>query len=177
MTDLLIGTTNAGKVREYADLLAELVTAGVTLKNLRDVGLATFDVDEPYATYEENALHKAQTYAEKSGLIALADDSGIDVDALDGRPGVYSARYAGAGATDQQRYEKLLRELEGVPDEKRTARFVCVVAVVDPKTGAVEYGRGVVEGRVARAPDAKAWTRRRFTASATIRCSSRTDTR
>jgi XTP/dITP diphosphohydrolase len=156
MTDLLIGTTNAGKVREYAALYADLIAAGVTLKSLRDVGLAAFDVDEPYATYEENARHKAQTYAEKAGMIALADDSGISVDALDGRPGVYSARYAGAGASDRDRYEKLLGELEGVPDERRTARFVCVIAVFDPRTGEIAYGRGEVAGQIARAPDAEA---------------------
>jgi XTP/dITP diphosphohydrolase len=151
MTDLLIGTTNPGKVREYAALLASLCEAGVTLRSLGDVGLDSRDLPEPFDTFDGNARHKAQTYAAESGLMALADDSGLVIDALDGRPGVYSARYAGDGATDRQRYEKVLDELRGVPDAERTARFVCVVAIASPD-GAIIMGRGAVEGQIAHMP-------------------------
>lgn len=141
--DLLIGTTNPGKVREYAELLADLP---VRLLNLRDVGLQSLDIEEPYATYSENAVHKARAYAQASGLTALADDSGIEVDALEGRPGVYSARYG--GPTDRDRNIKLLGELATIPDELRTARFVCVVAIASPETDALLYGHGTCEGVV-----------------------------
>lgn len=147
MTDLLIGTSNPGKLREYGVLFADLPAR---LLSLRDVGLAAFDVEEPYETFRENAIHKARAYAQASGLIAFADDSGLEVDALGGRPGVYSARYG--GPTDRDRYLKLLGELEAVPDEQRTARFVCIAAAVDPRSGVVETGDGVVNGRIARQP-------------------------
>lgn len=141
--DLLIGTSNPGKMREYAEILGEL---SLRLISLRDVGLQSLEIDEPYATYAENAAHKARAYAQASGLHALADDSGLEVDALDGRPGVYSARYG--GPTDRDRNIKLLGELAAMPDAARTARFLCVVAVADPQMGAVEYGHGTVEGAV-----------------------------
>lgn len=144
--DLLIGTSNPGKLREYADLLSPLP---MRLLNLRDAGLEGVDIEEPFDTFEGNARHKAAIYAERTGLLTLADDSGLVVDALDGRPGVYSARY---GPTARERYMKLLDELQGVVDEQRTARFVCVVAVADPRTGYVETARGTVEGRIAHVP-------------------------
>lgn len=147
--DLLIGTSNVGKLREYAVLLAELP---VKLLNLRDVGLDSLEVEEPYATFEENAAQKAKVYAHASGLIAVADDTGLVVDALGGRPGVYSARYG--GPTDRDRYLKLLGELENVPDDQRTARFVCVTTAADPSGEHLASGRGTVEGRIARAPGA-----------------------
>lgn len=147
MNDLLIGTSNPGKLREYGVLLADVP---VRLLSLRDVGLESLDVEEPYDTFSENAVHKAKIYAEASGLIAFADDSGLEVDALDGRPGVYSARYG--GPTDRDRYMKLLGELAGVPDEQRGGRFVCVAAAVDPRNGLVETGEGVVTGRIAHEP-------------------------
>jgi XTP/dITP diphosphohydrolase len=106
------------------------------------------EIEEPYATYAENAAHKARAYARESGLYALADDSGVEVDALDGRPGVYSARYG--GPTDRDRNLKLLAEMESVSDEERTARFVCVVAVANPQSESIEYGRGICEGKIAR---------------------------
>ncbi len=147
MNDLLIGTSNPGKLREYGVLLADIPAR---LLSLRDVGLEALDIEEPYETFRENAIHKAQIYARESGLIAFADDSGLEVDALGGRPGVYSARYG--GPTDRDRYMKLLGELAGIPDEQRTARFVCIAAAVDPRNGAVETGEGVVEGRIAQEP-------------------------
>lgn len=147
MNILLLGTSNPGKLREFSVLLADL---RVRLVSLRDAGLESLEIDEPYETFEENAVHKAQAYAQASGLPAFADDSGLMVDALGGRPGVYSARYG--GPTDRDRYMKLLGELESVPDDQRTARFVCVSAVVDPVRNVFESAEGVVEGRIARAP-------------------------
>jgi len=148
MMQLLIGTSNPGKLREYGLLLAPL---SVRLLSLKDAGLESVDIEEPFDTYIENALHKARRYADLSGLPTLADDSGLSVDALDGRPGVYSARYAGGG--DRDRYMKLLGELEGVPDEQRTARFTCVIALVFPAdTHPPVTTVGVVEGRIAHEP-------------------------
>jgi XTP/dITP diphosphohydrolase len=147
MNILLLGTSNPGKLREFSVLLADLP---VRLLSLRDAGLESLEIEEPYETFAENAIHKAQTYARESGLLALADDSGVMVDALGGRPGVYSARYG--GPSDADRYMKLLGELEAVPDAQRTARFVCVAAVVDPQRDIVETAEGVVEGKIAHAP-------------------------
>ncbi len=147
MEFLLIGTSNPGKLREYAVLLADVPAR---LVSLRDVGLDSMDVEEPFDTFEENAAEKAKVYAKASGLLALADDTGLVVDALGGRPGVYSARYG--GPTDRDRYLKLLGELEGVPEGQRTARFVCVCAAADPTRERLESARGTVEGRITLAP-------------------------
>jgi non-canonical purine NTP pyrophosphatase (RdgB/HAM1 family) len=143
--DLLIGTSNPGKIREFGEILSELP---LRLLSLRDVGLESMEIEEPFATYAENAAHKARAYAKESGLYALADDSGVEVDALGGRPGVYSARYG--GPTDRDRNLKLLAEMKSVPDDERTARFVAVVAVANPETDTVEYGHGICEGTIAR---------------------------
>ena len=145
--DMLLGTSNPGKVREVGALLAELP---VRLVSVRDVGLESLEIDEPYETFAENAAHKAKAYADASGLIAIADDSGLQVDALGGRPGVYSARYA--EGSDRDRYMKLLGELEGIADAERTARFVCVAAAFDPRQQAAVSATGTVEGRIAQAP-------------------------
>ncbi len=138
---LLIATTNPGKVREYRALLAEL---DLELVGLQDVGITT-DVEETGATYEENAVLKAQSYAEMSGLPTLADDSGLEVDALNGRPGVHSARYAPDSPT---RITKLLAEMINVPDEQRQARFQCVIALAWPD-GRLDITRGTCEGVIA----------------------------
>ncbi len=147
MPRLLIATNNAGKVGEFRALLDgygwELVTPA-------DFGLK-LEVEESAETYEENATQKALQYSQASGLVSLADDSGLEVDALGGRPGVNSARYAGPGRTDADRVQKLLEELRDVPDAERTARFRAVIAVADP-SGRVETVEGAVEGRIARAP-------------------------
>src|SRR5690606_556572 len=124
--DLLIATSNPGKVREYRTLLADVPA---NLLGLNDVGLGDMDVEESGDTLEANASIKAQAYAQVSGLLTLADDTGLFVDALDGRPGVYPARYGGPGLTMQQRRQKLLAELGDTPDAQRTARFVCVIAL------------------------------------------------
>ena len=105
----------------------------------------------PVSSYHENALLKAQAFCQASGLLTLADDSGLEVDALDGAPGIYSARFGGPGLDDVGRYRLLLLKLEGVPDAQRTARFRCVIAVVWPD-GREETVAGVCEGRIIHAP-------------------------
>mgnify|MGYP005838338991 CR=1 FL=1 len=147
MVRLLVATRNRGKLREYQALLADLPVEWATLQ---DVGL-DLEVAETGATFAENARLKATAYAQASGLLTLADDSGLEVDALEGAPGVHSARYAGAGATDADRCRKLLAALGDTPPERRTARFRCVVAIAAPD-GVVHTAEGVCEGRIAFAP-------------------------
>jgi XTP/dITP diphosphohydrolase len=151
MTDhkILIATGNPGKLREYQAMLADL---GVACVSKGDAGLDGFDVPETGDTFEANARLKAAAYAQKSGLPTLADDSGLVVDALDGAPGVYSARYAGPGATDADRYQKLLAALEDVPETARTAHFQCVIALAEPDGAIVTTAAGTCEGRIAFAP-------------------------
>ena len=147
MVKLLVATNNPGKVREYEELLAGLPLE-VTFPAREGI---TLQVDESGATFEENARLKALAYARASGLLTLADDSGLEVDALGGAPGVRSARYAGSGASDADRYQKLLDAMAGVPDDQRTARFRCVVALAWPG-GAVRTAEGRCEGRIGWAP-------------------------
>ena len=118
---LLVGTQNKGKIKEYQLLLAE---APVEVVGLADIGLGTLDVDETGTTFSENAILKARAYADASGLPTLADDSGLCVDALDGRPGLYSARYGGEGLDNAGKRKKLLGELTDVPEDKRGAQFL-----------------------------------------------------
>jgi len=147
MYTLLIATHNQGKLREYEGLLADLP---VTVTSLQEMKI-DYDVEETGSTFAENAILKARAYATISGHWTWADDSGLEVDALQGRPGVYSARYAGPGATDQDRYEKLIRELKPFPESERSARFRCVVALVAPD-GQIHTVDGSVEGRIITAP-------------------------
>jgi XTP/dITP diphosphohydrolase len=135
---LLIATTNPGKVREYQQLLNGL---NCDLVGLAEVGI-TQDVDETGETYEDNALLKARVYAALSGALTLADDSGLEVDALDGRPGVHSARYAPDSPT---RIRRLLAEMQNVPADRRSARFQCVIALAWPD-GRTEITSGTCEG-------------------------------
>jgi len=144
---LLIATGNPGKVVEYRDILAGLPWE---LTDLRQEGII-FEVAETGDTYEANARLKAEAYAAATRLPTLADDSGIEVDALGGRPGVQSARYGGPGLSDEDRVQLLLTELRGVPGERRTARFVCVIAIVVPG-GPTQLVRGEVKGRITHAP-------------------------
>ncbi len=144
--DLLIGTSNAGKLGELQELLGDV---DVRLFSLKDVGLGDMDVEEHATTLEENAELKVKAYSQASGLVTLADDTGLFVDALGGLPGVYPARYGGPGLTPQDRRRKLLGALEGVPAEQRTARFACVIAVANPHTGETTSVRGVCEGQIA----------------------------
>jgi len=149
---IVLASTNAGKVREFARLLDDPRIAVLSMESLVPAG---FVVDETGTTFEENAWLKASAVAAITGLPALADDSGLEVDALAGRPGVYSARYAGPGATDEANNELLLRELADVASEKRTARFVCCLVFAVPSAAGVERvatAHGVVEGHVGRRP-------------------------
>jgi len=141
MPRLLIATTNPGKLREYAAIFADLPLDLYTLSDLhiRD------DVEETGATFAENARIKAEYYARRSGMPTLADDSGLEVAALGGEPGVHSARYAGPEATDAERNAFLLRKLEGIPFHARLARFVCVIALALPN-GSIEFVEGVLSG-------------------------------
>jgi XTP/dITP diphosphohydrolase len=135
---LLIATTNNGKVREYQHLLSGLACE---LVGLSEVGL-TQEAAETGLTYEENALLKAREYAALSSLLTLADDSGLEVDALSGRPGVHSARYAPDNPT---RIRQLLAEMQEVPVNRRSARFQCVIALARPD-GRTEITSGMCEG-------------------------------
>ncbi len=144
---LLIATTNAGKFREFAELLGGLPIA---LKSLAQFDSAP-EVAEDGATYTANALHKALTVARWSGCSALADDSGLEVDALHAAPGVHSARYAGPAQDSAANIAKLLAALEGVPLAQRTARFRCVIAVARPG-GATLTAEGICQGVIIETP-------------------------
>ena len=122
---IVMASGNAGKIKEIAALLAHL---DVNILPQSDYGVS--DADETGSTFEENAIIKARHAAAATGLPAIADDSGLAVDALDGRPGVYSARYAGVGAGDEQNIDRLLEELDGISDDQRTAAFHCVACFV-----------------------------------------------
>ncbi len=148
--ELLIATSNPGKVHEYRILLGDLP---VQLRSLDDVGLAGMDVEESGTTLEENATLKASAYSQASGLYALADDTGLFIDALNGEPGIYPARYGGPDLTMPQRRAKVLTGLDGVPDAERTARFRCVIALGQPPDGAVQLVDGVVEGQISHVED------------------------
>jgi XTP/dITP diphosphohydrolase len=147
-TELLVATGNAGKVRELSLLLAD---APLRLRLLSEFPAIT-EAEETGATFAENATIKALQYSSQSGLLTLSDDSGLVVDALGGAPGVYSARYAGTQATYAERMARLLGELAATSDDQRRARFVCVIALAHPSTGALQTFEGTCEGRIALAP-------------------------
>lgn len=146
---LLIATGSKGKFPEIISLLKDLPFQFLSLRDILELPI-DYEVEEPGMTFEGNAIIKAMTIGNKTGLLTLAEDAGLEVDALNGRPGVYTARY-GSG-TDKDRYEKLLGELQGVPDEKRTARFRAVIAVYDPKNNKVRTCEGSYEGRISTEP-------------------------
>jgi XTP/dITP diphosphohydrolase len=148
MEKLLLATRNQGKVKELAELLAGLPYEMVSL----DYAGITGEVEETGATFMENAILKAAAYAAVSGVLTLADDSGLEVDALGGRPGVLSARYGGPGLSDEDRVDLLLKGLKDVPWEKRTARFRCVIAIAG-LGGNVRTVEGVVEGVIQYKPE------------------------
>ncbi len=145
--NLLVATRNQGKVAEISEILASL---DVTWLSLDDVGV-NYEVEESGKTFEENAILKVKFYARKTGLLTLADDSGLEVDALDGRPGVHTARFGGPGLTQKQRYQRLLESLSSVPWEQRTARFRCVVALARDQE-LLGTASGVCEGMIALKP-------------------------
>ena len=147
MPKLLLATSNPGKIREYRALLDGL---GYEMTTLTQEGI-TKAVTESRNTYEQNAELKAVTYAGLSQLLTLADDSGLEVDALNGEPGIKSARFAGKAATDADRVNLLLARLDGVPREKRTASFKCVIAIATPE-GQCQICRGECRGMITIAP-------------------------
>ena len=144
---LLLATNNRGKVGEYRELFRGLPLELVTPEDIGVDGA----VEETGRTFLENARLKALTLWERSGMLTLADDSGLEVDALNGEPGIRSARYAGPGATDRDLVAKLLTALRGVPPEKRGARFRCVIAIVTPD-GRVYTRSGNCTGRISETP-------------------------
>jgi len=148
--ELLVATTNTGKLAEIEAVLKDLPIQVLSLSAVKDRP----EVVEDGKSYEENARKKARTLAEFSGYLTLADDSGLEVDALDGAPGIHSARYSGADGDDARNNEKLLRALQDLPWERRGARFVCVMALCRPASGGPQEWifHGVCEGSIAFEP-------------------------
>ncbi|WP_187488506.1 XTP/dITP diphosphatase [Duffyella gerundensis] len=148
MQKVVLATGNAGKVREMADLLADFGLDVVAQSDLNVIS-----AEETGLTFIENAILKARHAAQITGLPAIADDSGLAVDALGGAPGIYSARYAGEDASDEQNLQKLLTALENVPDDRRQAQFHCVLVYVRHATDPVPLVfHGSWAGEIARAP-------------------------
>ena len=144
---LVVATHNRGKLLEIADLLDGL---GYSPVSIAEMDPALGPPEEIHQTFEENALLKARAGYQATACLTLADDSGLEVDALDGRPGVHSARYAGEGASSAEMVAKLLAELREIPSEQRQARFVCVVAIVGK--GIERTFTGSCDGLISRAP-------------------------
>ncbi|MBV9688359.1 MAG: RdgB/HAM1 family non-canonical purine NTP pyrophosphatase [Ktedonobacteraceae bacterium] len=147
MRTLLLATTNAHKIREYSALFADLPFTLLSLSTLQ----LDLDVEETGTTFEENATLKALAYTHASGMLSLADDSGLEVDALGGAPGIYSARFAGADTSYEERFRIILEQLRGLPLAQRSARFRCVITLADP-SGYHKSAEGVLEGVIADAP-------------------------
>lgn len=145
---LLVATGNPGKIRELEELLADLPVALKGLKDFQNIA----EVEETGQTFADNAALKARSYALQTGLWALSDDSGLEVEALDGRPGVLSARYGGENATDQEKIDKLLQELNTRADESRRARFVCAMAIANERGEVKFLTEGVCRGKIAAQP-------------------------
>jgi len=142
---IVLATGNQGKVRELKDILSDLDVEILSLQDFPEIG----EIIEDGATFEENAVKKAKAVCEATGLTAVADDSGLEVDYLDGAPGIYSARFAGESKNDLDNNLKLLSMLEDVPDEKRTARFRCVIAISTP-CGELYTAEGACDGVIGR---------------------------
>lgn len=147
MKKLIVATKNKGKLGEIAEILSRLPFEVISME---DAGI-NIDIEENGSTFEENALIKARTVAAASGEAAMGDDSGLEVDFLNGAPGIYSARFGGEGATDADKNVKLLGLLDAVPDNKRSARFVCAAAVVFPDRTELVV-RGTCEGVIGHKP-------------------------
>lgn len=143
---LIFATGNLGKVNEFRQILGD----GYEILSMKDLDL-DINIVEDGSTFEENAIIKAKAVAGATGKMVLADDSGFEVDALNGEPGIYSSRYMGEDTPYEIKNADLLKRCEGVPDEKRGARFVCVIACAYPD-GRVETVRGVIEGKLAYEP-------------------------
>lgn len=144
MTKIIFATGNENKLREIRQIMAD---CDVEIISMKEAGVFE-DIEETGTTFEENALLKAGAIAKRTGILTLADDSGLEVDYLDKAPGIYSARFMGEDTPHSVKNAAILEKLEGVPDEKRTARFVCAVAAVRPD-GSTETVRATMEGRIA----------------------------
>ncbi|MEH7157694.1 XTP/dITP diphosphatase [Neobacillus drentensis] len=143
MKEVIIATKNPGKAKEFEHIFA---SRGITVQTLLDFPEIP-EVEETGTTFEENATLKAETISKALGKMVIGDDSGLIVDALEGRPGIYSARYAGEPKNDQNNTDKVLSELAGIPEEKRTARFYCALAVAVPGQETITVS-GTCEGRI-----------------------------
>ena len=146
MKTYILASKNKNKAREIAEILGE----GFEVITQEQAGLSNIDVIEDGETFEENAVKKAEEICKASGKPTIADDSGLEVDALGGEPGIYSARYGGEGLDDKGRVQLLLKNMQNIPDEKRTARFVCAITYVD-ENGTIT-AKGTCEGRITHAP-------------------------
>ncbi len=146
MTKLIIATRNKGKIREIRKILSDIP---VKILSLDDVGFGK-ELKETGKTYEENARIKAETVGKKTGLITLGEDSGLEIDALGGKPGLYSARHC--KGTDTDKLNKLLRDLKGIPKEKRTAKYVAVVAIYNPQNKKTSVFKGESHGLITDKP-------------------------
>lgn len=142
---VLLATQNQGKVKELQELLAD---AQVEVLSLRDIGNWE-EVEETGSTFAENAALKARAAAERTGYISIADDSGLEVDALEGAPGVYSARFAGEPKDDERNNDKLLKLLADIPEDERTGRFRCALVIATPE-GKEYFTEGTAEGKILR---------------------------
>ena len=149
---LLIATHSKGKFPEIIFALKGLPLELLGLNDISDLPPG-YEVEEPAATFEGNAIIKAMTIGRKTGLLTLAEDAGLEVEALNGRPGIYSARYA--PGSDEDRYRKLLEELKAVPDDILVAQFRAVIAIYDPSKEKVRTCEGVYRGRIIREPSGK----------------------
>ncbi len=147
---VILATHNKGKISEMQTLLADMGIEVIAMDQAGDIP----EIVEDGSTFYENAMKKASTVAKATGLTAIADDSGLEVDALNGQPGVFSARYAGEHASDQENYQKLLKELQNIPSGKRTARFKCVIVTCKPD-GRCISAEGVCEGAITEMPRGK----------------------
>lgn len=140
---IVFATGNAGKVKEVQAILADL---GLQVLTVKEAGICV-EPEENGSSYEENALIKARAVAQYTQAIVMADDSGLEIDYLNGEPGIYSARYMGEDTSYRIKNANLIERLSGVPDEQRTARFVCAIAAILPD-GRELTARGVIEGRI-----------------------------
>ena len=143
MKKVIFATGNQGKMKEIREILGDL---DIELLSLKDAGIQA-DIVEDGKTFEENAQIKAKTICDLTGEIVLADDSGLEIDYLNKEPGIYSARYMGEDTSDRMKNANLIKRLEGVPDEQRTARFVCAIAAAFPD-GTMKTVRAAMEGRI-----------------------------
>ncbi len=150
MNTLLLATSNPRKLEEFRAIFSDLPLKLLTLNDLH----LEIEVEETGTTFAENAELKARTYAQASGMLALADDSGLEINALGGAPGVHSARYLGREAPYEVRFRSILEQLKGLPVEQRTARFRCAIALAEP-TGYTRIVEGEIEGVIANSPRGK----------------------